>query len=155
MSIARSCRVHTWVLLHYKIPREPSAPRVSVWRKLKRLEALLLHGAVWVLPATPQTREHFQWLAGEIGEGGGEAMLWEGRLSLPGQEDRLVLQFLETVDTGYREILTELDAENPDVGALARRFQQIQAHDYFHSDLGQQARAALLAPREGDDPCIG
>jgi hypothetical protein len=142
--------VLTWVLLHYKIPREPSGPRVSIWRKLKRIEALLLHDAVWVLPATPQTREQFQWLAVEIGEGGGEAMLWEGQLTLLGQEERLVRQFLETVDTGYRTILSELDTTNPDVGALARRFQQIQTHDYFRSDVGHRVRAALLAPREGD-----
>jgi len=49
--------MHTWVLLHYKIPREPSAQRVFIWRKLKRLGALLLHDALWVLPATPRTRE--------------------------------------------------------------------------------------------------
>jgi hypothetical protein len=147
--------VQTWVLLHYKMPREPSAPRVSVWRRLKRLEALLIHDAVWVLPATPQTREHFQWLAVEIGETGGEAMLWEGQLNLPGQEERLVEQFLTTVDTGYRELLAELGSTDPDLGALARRFQQIQAHDYFHSELGHQVRAALLAPRGGDDPCSG
>src|SRR5437763_1376921 len=27
----------TWLLLSYKIPREPSAGRVAVWRRLKRL----------------------------------------------------------------------------------------------------------------------
>jgi len=43
----------TWVVLVYKIPREPAAGRVSVWRKLKRLGALLLHDAVWLLPETP------------------------------------------------------------------------------------------------------
>ena len=60
-----------WVLLVYKIPREPTASRAAVWRKLKRLGALLLHDAVWVLPATPWTREQFQWLAVEIGLQGG------------------------------------------------------------------------------------
>ena len=40
----------SWVLLDYKIPREPTASRAMVWRKLKRLGALLLHDAVWVLP---------------------------------------------------------------------------------------------------------
>ncbi len=52
--------MQAWMLLHYKLPREPTAPRVYVWRKLKRLGALLLHDAVWVLPATPSTRENFQ-----------------------------------------------------------------------------------------------
>ncbi len=57
-----------WVLLVYKIPREPTASRATVWRKLKRLGALLLHDAVWVLPATAWTREQFQWLTVEVGE---------------------------------------------------------------------------------------
>ena len=26
-----------WVLLAYRLPREPSAPRLAVWRQLKRL----------------------------------------------------------------------------------------------------------------------
>jgi hypothetical protein len=41
-----------WVLLVYKVPREPTSSRAYVWRKLKRLGALLIHDAVWVLPAT-------------------------------------------------------------------------------------------------------
>src|SRR5258708_35465239 len=72
----------TWVLLVYKIPGEPTASRAAVWRKLKRLGALLLHDAVWGLPATPWTREQFQWLAGEIGERGGGADPCECHLRL-------------------------------------------------------------------------
>jgi hypothetical protein len=26
-----------WVLLSYRMPREPSTPRITIWRKLKRL----------------------------------------------------------------------------------------------------------------------
>ena len=58
-----------WVLLVYKIPREPTSSRAQVWRKLKRLGALLLHDAVWVLPATPWTREQFQWFRTPISRG--------------------------------------------------------------------------------------
>src|SRR5215213_12001994 len=44
-----------WLLLIYTVPREPSANRVSIWRKLRRLGAILLHDAVWVLPRSPRT----------------------------------------------------------------------------------------------------
>ncbi|HEV2458330.1 MAG TPA: Chromate resistance protein ChrB, partial [Ktedonobacterales bacterium] len=74
--------MHQWVLLVYKVPPEPSARRVYVWRKLKRLGAILLHDAVWVLPATPATREQFQWLATEIEELAGSALVWEATLRL-------------------------------------------------------------------------
>lgn len=68
--------MNQWLLLVYKVPNEPSARRVYVWRKLKRLAALLLHDTVWILPATAYTREQFQWLAAEILEmEGGEAHL--------------------------------------------------------------------------------
>lgn len=143
--------MHTWVLLHYKIPREPSAPRVYVWRKLKRLGALLLQAAIWVLPATPRTREEFEWLAVEIGEQGGEASVWEGHLTLAGQDAALVRQFLAQVETEYAALLDAAARPDADLAALARRYQQVQGQDYFRSALGQQLRAALLAARGGQD----
>ncbi|HLZ59077.1 MAG TPA: Chromate resistance protein ChrB [Ktedonosporobacter sp.] len=139
-----------FVLLVYKIPREPTASRAQVWRKLKKLGALLLHDAVWVLPATPWTREQFQWLTVEIGELGGEAHLWESRLLLNGQEEILVRQFQARVDASYQEILADLEQETPDLLALSRKYQQIRAQDYFHSDVGQEVRRRLMRARGGE-----
>src|SRR4051812_28239151 len=73
--------LRTWMMLVYRVPNEPTASRVYVWRKLKRLGALLLQDAVWVLPATPHTREQLRWLATEIVELHGEASVWESRLT--------------------------------------------------------------------------
>ncbi len=140
-----------WVVLVYKIAREPAAGRVYVWRKLKRLGALLLHDAVWLLPDTPWTREQFQWLAVEIRELGGEALVWESRMVLPGQDETLVQQFIADVDHAYQAILTALQQADADLAALARQYQQIQTRDYFQSPLGQQVRTALLAARGGDE----
>jgi len=137
------------MMLVYKVPREPTSARAAVWRKLKKLGALLLHDAVWVLPATPWTREQFQWLVVEIVELDGEAHLWESRLVLNGQDDTLVQKFQTRVDTAYQEILTELEHEQVDLIALSRRYQQIQAQDYFQSEVGKQVRARLLEARGG------
>jgi hypothetical protein len=139
----------SWVLLVYRIPREPTASRATVWRKLKRLGALLLHDAVWVLPATPWTREQFQWLAVEIGELGGEAYLWESHLLLNGQSEALVQQFQARVDATYQEILDELEREDADLVALSRKYQQVRAQDYFHSALGTHVRERLMSARGG------
>ena len=138
-----------WVLLVYKIPREPTASRAQVWRKLKRLGALLLHDAVWVLPATPWTREQFQWLTVEIGELGGEAYLWESHLLLNGQTDALVQQFQTRVDAAYQEILDELELDDADLVALSRTYQQVRAQDYFHSEVGIHVRERLMRARGG------
>ena len=141
----------SWVLLVYKVPREPTALRATVWRRLKKLGALLVHDALWVLPATPWTREQFQWLAVEIGELGGEVQLWESRVLLNGQEEVLVQQFLEKVETIHREILVELEREREeaDLVALSRKYQHTRAQDYFQSALGLQVRDRLLAARGG------
>jgi hypothetical protein len=139
----------SWVLLVYKIPREPTSSRATIWRKLKRLGALLLHDAVWVLPATPWTREQFQWLAVEIGELEGEAYLWESYLLLHGQADALVQQFQVRVDAVYQEILDEVEREDADFVALSRKYQQVRAQDYFHSELGIHVRERLMSARGG------
>jgi len=141
---------HGWVLLVYKVPREPTALRALVWRRLKRLGALLLHDAAWVLPATDWTREQMQWLAVEIGELGGEALLWEAQTLLHGQEDVLIQQFLDKVESIYRDILAGLALEDADLVALSRRYQQARAQDYFQSPLGKQVRDQLLAARGGN-----
>ena len=108
-----------------------------------------MHDAVWVLPATPWTREQFQWLAVEIGELGGEAHLWESHLLLNGQADALVQQFQSRVDAAYQEILDELEQEDADLVALSRKYQQVRAQDYFHSALGTHVREQLMSARGG------
>src|SRR4051794_32782725 len=65
-----------WVLLAYRIPREPSTPRIAVWRKLERLGVARLGDGLVALPADARTREHLDWLAEEILEVGGSATIW-------------------------------------------------------------------------------
>jgi hypothetical protein len=139
--------VRSWILLVYNVPRQPSASRVYVWRKLKRLGAVLLQDAVWVLPDTPQTKEHFQWLATEIKELQGEATLWLGTLLADEQEAGLIRQFGDTVEAGYREILDELKTKGPDLPGLSRRYQQLATQDYFYTKLGERVRAELMKSR--------
>lgn len=137
-----------WLLLLYKVPHEPTANRVSVWRKLKRLGAILLHDAVWILPPTPRTIEELRWLAAEIRERGGDALLWEASIcpdGRGGQDDGLVRRFLAQVEGAYADILAELEHSRADLAGLAKRYQQARLQDYFRSPLGERVRSALLA----------
>lgn len=137
--------VSTWLLLAYKIPREPSANRVYAWRKMKQLGAVLLQDAVWVLPESARNREQFQWLAAEITELGGEATLWTSELLYATDELALRRQFEEQVDAAYSEIANQLKRKQPDLLALSKRFQQAQTQDFFQSKLGHQVRNKLLS----------
>src|SRR5882724_5366848 len=98
----------SWLLLVYKVPPDPTARRVYVWRKLKRLGSILLHDSVWILPPTPYTREQLQWLTAEIVEMTGEAFLWQAQPNSPEQDEPLVQQFIAQSDAAYNEILSAL-----------------------------------------------
>jgi hypothetical protein len=93
-----------WILLSSRLPREPSRLRLAVWRRLKRLGAVLLHDAVWVLPVDAKTREAFEWLAQEIEEQGGTAWVWEAASLSPEQDHHVVDQFRREADARYHEI---------------------------------------------------
>ena len=138
-----------WLLLAYRIPREPTAPRVFVWRKLKKLGAVPLQDAVWVLPDTPRTLEHFQWLAAEITELKGDAVLWSAQELYATNPQALQAQFTEPIAAEYRSILAELKKIGRDLALLSQRFLDVQARDYFALELGQHVRKKLLAMGKG------
>jgi hypothetical protein len=139
-----------WLLLVYKIPREPTAGRVYVWRKLKQLGAITLQDAAWALPANPKTQEHFQWLAAEIIEMGGEVALFKADLLLGHEPQALRERFEAPIRAAYVEILKGLKRRKPDLDALAKRYQQVKAQDHLNCALGDEVRARLLAA-QGDD----
>lgn len=138
-----------WLLLIYKIPREPSAGRVHVWRKLKQLGAIALQDAAWVLPHTSRAREQFQWLSAEITELGGEVILFDADEAYATDSESLEKQFREPLETEYREILVALKKKDRDLSVLSKRFQNAQQRDYFNSELGRQTREKLLAAAGG------
>jgi hypothetical protein len=53
------------------------------------------------------------------------------------------------VDATYQEILEELSREDADLVALSRKYQQVRAQDYFHSELGIHVRERLMSARGG------
>ena len=93
-----------WLLCSYRLPREPSRLRLAVWRRLKRVGAVMVHDGQWVLPKDAKTLEDFEWLAEEIEERGGSVMLWEAR-SLPRRQDSTVtLKFRAEAEARYAAI---------------------------------------------------
>lgn len=137
----------TWLLLHYRLPNKPSALRVYIWRKLKRLGALLLHEAVWVLPETPRTTEQIQWLTAEIQEMKGSAYYWRASTLLSEQEQNLVQQFNEQVDAVYSDLLKRMEKPRANLQEISQEYQEAAAKDFFRSELGKRARESLTSKR--------
>jgi len=93
-----------WILLSSRLPREPSRLRLAIWRRLKRVGAVLIHDAVWVLPADAKTREAFEWLAEEIEEQGGTAWVWEATGLSAEQDRKAVERFRGEAEARYAEL---------------------------------------------------
>src|SRR5438094_5699427 len=97
-----------WILLAFRLPREPSTPRIAVWRKLRRLGVAQVLDGLVALPADARTQEQLEWVADEIVDAGGEATLWVGRLTSASQERELASKMAATLADGYRRV--EADA---------------------------------------------
>ena len=139
-----------WLLLTYKLPNKPSALRVYIWRKLKRLGAVLLNETIWVLPDNSRTAEQFQWLTAEIQEMRGTVYLWRSNLLFEGNEEEITNQFIKQVDASYQALLKKMNKKNPDLLELSREYQQIASRDYFNSRLGKEIRETLLSLKGGN-----
>ena len=148
----------SWVLLVYRIPREPSRHRVAVWRKLRDLGALYLQDGVAALPEDAVTREQLEWLQLRVREAGGEATLWEARPGTLAEEGELVRTFRASREEAYRAIIAEAErirrkaqmgggALLEQLGNLECEFRAERRRDYFRSPLRTEATAALRAAR--------
>jgi hypothetical protein len=66
----------SWLVLSYSLPTgSTSSPRVTLWRRLRRLGAIASSGGVYILPPREECLEAFQWLAQEIHQAHGEALV--------------------------------------------------------------------------------
>src|SRR3989454_8984676 len=100
-----SSRRALWVLLAYRLPREPSTPRSALWRKLRRLGAVQVLDGLAALPLDARNREQLEWLAEEVGEAGGEATIWVGELTSAAQERELAGRMAEVVAADYQALI--------------------------------------------------
>jgi hypothetical protein len=141
-----------WVLLSYRLPREPSTPRIAVWRKLKRLGVAQISDGLVALPAGPRTREQLEWVAEEVTDGGGRAAIWLARPATRAQEDQLAQAMAAARAAEYQALTAAAQAAAGDPAARAsamRRLRSelrgIQRRDYFPPAERDQAQAALQA----------
>jgi hypothetical protein len=140
----------TWVLLAYRLPREPSTPRSTLWRKLRRLGAAQVLDGLAALPLDARNREQLEWLADEVIEAGGEATIWIGELASARQERELAARMAEAVADDYAAVIAEAAAAAADatgqrrrtLARLRRELRRIRARDYFpppERELAQRA----------------
>jgi hypothetical protein len=141
-----------WLLLVYRMPREPSTPRITVWRKLARLGVAKLGDGLVALPADARNQEQLEWVADEVTEAGGEATLWRSRLTSAAAERALVERLATAVAAEYRQLIIAAGEASAGaavsaraVGRLRRELRRISQRDYFPPAEREQARRAVEA----------
>ena len=148
----------TWVLLCYRLPREPSTPRITVWRKLKRLGVAQLADGLVTLPADARTREQLEWIAEEIIESGGEASTWLAHPTSADQERTLARRMADARAAEYTAVTAEAATAAADANRERRRtgerlraeLRRIARRDYFPPPQRDAAQAAVRALLEAD-----
>jgi hypothetical protein len=151
MTERRASAPGQWVLLSYRMPREPSTPRISVWRKLKRLGAGQISDGLVALPADARTREQLEWIAEEVTEASGSASLWIAQPATVSAERGLATAMARARAAEYAAITAEAVAAARativERQSLARRLRaelrRIHRRDYFPPVERDQADAAV------------
>lgn len=159
----------TWLLLTYKVPPEPAAKRMALWRKLKGMGVIYLQNGVCLLP---KTDDHVRWLKmldNDISEMGGEAVILETLPLDRAQQEKVVARFTADRDEQYREFLgrcadfeaeiakeraankftyAELEEEDTDLKKLQGWLGKIRKLDFYGAPLADEAAARLRSCEE-------
>jgi hypothetical protein len=158
-----------WVMLAYRMPREPSTPRIAVWRRLRRLGVAQPVDGLVLLPHEARTREGLEWVAERVVEAGGQATLWTARNLSAEEEGRTVQTMNAAISAEYAALTLEAraaaaedaptsprdssPAARPELrrraAQLARTLEQVQSRDYFGAAGRVEAKRAVLALKTG------
>ncbi|MBI1743915.1 chromate resistance protein [Candidatus Acetothermia bacterium] len=159
-----------WVVFTYSLPTKlRSSPRVALWRRLKRLGAVSLAGGMQVLPAQDECVEAFQWLAQEIRQAQGEALVMRVE-KFEGLTDQQVINlFNRSRQEEYHEIEAQLEKlekmlvvknkkvrETSEAQAmldkLRKRHAEVARVDYFDCPEGSRVSARFIEIEQALSP---
>jgi hypothetical protein len=153
-------RATSWLLLLYSLPARQKTERVAVWRRLKKIGAVQIKTSTYLLPDNPPQYEHFQWLAQQIKDFGGDATLARVQEIEGLSNEKLITLFNRARDEEYSSIKKALHGflargkkADPETNAtelerLTRQFRAIREIDFFQSPRGQDVQM-LLRRAEG------
>ena len=136
------------MLLAYRLPRDPSTPRIALWRRLRRLGAAQVLDGLVALPRDPATQEALEWLADEVLEAGGEATVW---IAQPAQaaDGRALADRIRAASAAeygaVRAAALRAAGGGRSLAGLRRSLRGVRSRDYFGAPELREAEAAVEA----------
>jgi hypothetical protein len=149
-----------WIIFSYTVPAKNPNVRLKAWRRLQAVGAVQLKSSLYVLPFSEANYEHFQWLAREVEDSGGEAVFFHCPAVENLSDDEIKAIFGRARDEDYARLYEEikdfansLEAQVMDqeqkasdlqsaLKKFSKKLQTIQEIDFFPS--GQGERLAML-----------
>lgn len=141
-----------WLMLIAQLPSGSDYVRVKLHRRLQRIGAFSLKGAVYVLPNRSGTAEDFAWLRTELIGDGGEAIICTVAPIAGFTDAELEQRFRDLRDADYRAIAADasaaMDLRSRDelareIARLRKRLGDVEKVDFFDAAAGPEARGAL------------
>ena len=151
----------SWLVFSYSLPsKSGSSQRVALWRRLRRIGAVSVKTSFYILPAQDQSLESFQWLAKEVQEAKGEAVIIHVR-QFEGLADHEIIELfqqarqleynelLELIQTLHSKIASlqeddeSLEGIREELAKLRKRYKEILLLDFFDCPGGTDVAIAL------------
>lgn len=159
----------SWVAFSYSLPsKASSSARVSVWRRLRRLGAIAPTNGVHLLPDRDECLEAFQWLAQEVQQAKGEALVLHVERFEGMPDAQLIGLFRQVCGRKYAKVEAKAAALERRIGGrrpprdqmrlrtLLERLRRQQADiarvDYFDAPEGSALAACLARLEEALSP---
>ena len=154
-----------WWVLAFQLPAQPAYARVKIWRRLQAVGAASFKNALYLMPATDEALEDFEWTLREVRDAGGEGLILDARAVQGFTDDEIIAIFDAAREEQYRAIGEEIRAfaarferkrDPPGAEETATqharflaRISAIEAIDFFQANGREQVRALLreLEPR--------
>jgi len=157
-----------WLLIFYSVPSHPVSNRMMIWRKLAKVGAVQLKGAVYILPATEEHEEFLQWLIGEVKSMGGDGAFVKSAEIRTMTDSDIRRLFTTQADQEYHRLEKALDVLErkiqsirkgtkseegkrlaDQVAKFTKEFDGVAKRDFFDTSTGKAMRKRIQAVEAG------